>query len=94
MLLQHRCHCFQHGWEPFVLFVVRQACHEEHNLCISTLHIKIKAMVHSKRYKSMDLLLELLLELLLVLLLELLLYVPFHVDTREPSCNAQNKMEL
>ena len=42
----------------------------------------------------MDLLLELLLELLLVLLLLLLLYVPYHVDTREPSCNARNKMEL
>ena len=38
-------------------------------------------------------LLELLLELLLVLLL-LLLYVPYHVHTREPSCNARNKMEL
>ena len=37
----------------------------------------------------MDLLLELLLELLL-----LLLYVLYHVDTREPSCNARNKMEL
>ena len=42
----------------------------------------------------MDLLLELLLVLLLVLLLLLLLYVPYHVDTREPSCNARNKMEL
>ena len=42
----------------------------------------------------MDLLLELLLELLLVLLRLLLLYVPYHVDTREPSCNARNKMEL
>ena len=48
----------------------------------------------------MDLLLELLLELLqelllvLVLVLLLLLYVPYHVDTREPSCNARNKMEL
>ena len=42
----------------------------------------------------MDLLLELLLELLLVLLLLLLLYVPYHVGTREPSCNARNKMEL
>ena len=40
---------------------------------------------------SMHLLLELLLELLLLLLL---LYVPYHVDTREPSCNARNKMEL
>ena len=42
----------------------------------------------------MDLLLELLLELLLVLLLLLLLSVPYHVHTREPSCNARNKMEL
>ena len=42
----------------------------------------------------MDLLLELLLELLLVLLLLLPLYVLYHVDTREPSCNARNKMEL
>ena len=42
----------------------------------------------------MDLLLELQLKLLLVLLLLLLLYVPYHVDTREPSCNARNKMEL
>ena len=53
----------------------------------------------------MDLLLELLLELLLlllllllepllVLLLLLLLYVLYHVDTREPSCNARNKMKL
>ena len=42
----------------------------------------------------MDLLLELQLELLLVLLLLLLLYVPYHVNTREPSCNARNKMEL
>ena len=51
----------------------------------------------------MDLLLELLLELLLdfllvqllLLLLPLpLLYVPCHVLTREPSCNARNKMEL
>ena len=42
----------------------------------------------------MDLLLELLLELLLVLLLLLLLYVPYHIHTREPSCNARNKMEL
>ena len=42
----------------------------------------------------MDLLLELLLELLVVLLLLLLLYVLYHVDTREPSCNARNKMEL
>ena len=47
----------------------------------------------------MDLLLELLLEpllelLLLVLLLLLLLYVLYHVCTREPSCNARNKMEL
>ena len=42
----------------------------------------------------MDLLLELLLELLLVLLLLLLLYVLYHVDNREPSCNARNKMEL
>ena len=41
-----------------------------------------------------EVLLELLLELLLVLLLLLLLYVPYHVDTREPSCNARNKMEL
>ena len=38
----------------------------------------------------MDLLLELLLELQLLLLL----YVPYHADTREPSCNARNKMEL
>ena len=37
---------------------------------------------------------DLLLELLLVLLLLLLLYVRYHVDTREPSCNARNKMEL
>ena len=36
---------------------------------------------------SMDLLLELLLLLLLV-------YVLHHVCTREPSCNARNKMEL
>ena len=42
----------------------------------------------------LELLLELLLKLLLVLLLLLLLYVPYHVDTREPSCNARNKMEL
>ena len=42
----------------------------------------------------LELLLDLLLELLLVLLLLLLLYVPYHVDTREPSCNARNKMEL
>ena len=46
----------------------------------------------------MDLLLELLpelrLEMLLVLLLLLLLYVPYQVDTSEPSCNARNKMEL
>ena len=45
----------------------------------------------------MDLLLELLLELLMELLLVLLLllpYVPYHVVTREPSCNARNKMEL
>ena len=43
----------------------------------------------------MDLLLELLLEPLLeLLLLLLLLYVPFYVGTREPSCNARNKMEL
>ena len=47
----------------------------------------------------MDLLLELLLDLLLelllvVLLLLLLLYVPYHVHTRVPSCNARNKMEL
>ena len=40
----------------------------------------------------MDLLLELLLELVLLLLL--LLYVPYHVETREPSCNARNEMEL
>ena len=39
-------------------------------------------------------LLELLLELLLGLLLKLLLYVPYHVVTREPSCNARNKREL
>ena len=37
---------------------------------------------------------DLLLELLLVLLLLLLLYVLYHIDTREPSCNARNKMEL
>ena len=37
---------------------------------------------------------DLLLELLIELLLEMLLYVPYHVDTREPSCNARNKMEL
>ena len=37
---------------------------------------------------------DLLLELLLVLLLLLLLYVPYHVHTREPSCNARNKIEL
>ena len=42
----------------------------------------------------LELLLELLLDLLLVLLLLLLLYVPNHVDTREPSCNARSKMEL
>ena len=42
----------------------------------------------------LELLLQLLLELLLVLLLLLLLYVPYHVDTRELSCNARNKMEL
>ena len=45
----------------------------------------------------MDPLLELLLELLmmlLMLLLLLVLYVPYHVHTREPSCNARNKMEL
>ena len=42
----------------------------------------------------LELLLELVLELLLVLLLLLLLYVLYHVDTREPSCNARNKMEL
>ena len=42
----------------------------------------------------LDLLLELLLELLLVLLLLLLLYVPYHVDTRVPSCNARKEMEL
>ena len=44
-------------------------------------------MVHNKSYGSMDLLLEL-------LLLLLMLYVPYHLDTREPSCNARNKMEL
>ena len=33
-------------------------------------------------------------DLLLELLLLLLLYVPYHVDTREPSCNTRNKMEL
>ena len=33
-------------------------------------------------------------DLLLELLLLLLLYVPSHVDTREPSCNARNEMEL
>ena len=37
----------------------------------------------------MDLLLELLMELLL-----LLLYVPYHVHTRVPSCNAGKKMKL
>ena len=36
----------------------------------------------------------LLLDLLLLLLLLLLLYVFNHVLTREPSCNARNKMEL
>ena len=41
----------------------------------------------------LELLLEPLQELLTVLLL-LLLYVPYHVHTREPSCNARNKMEL
>ena len=39
---------------------------------IDTLHIKIKDMVHTKRYGSMDLQLELLLELLLLLLPPLL----------------------
>ena len=42
----------------------------------------------------LELLLGLLLELLLVLLLPLLLYVPYHVHTRVPSCNARKKMEL
>ena len=42
----------------------------------------------------MHLLPELLLELLLVLLLLLLRYVAYYVHTREPSCNARNKMEL
>ena len=42
----------------------------------------------------MDLLLELLPALLLLLLLLYVLYVLYHVDTREPSCNARNKMEL
>ena len=42
----------------------------------------------------LELLLELLQELLQVVLLLLLLYVPYHVDTREPSCNVRNKMEL
>ena len=42
----------------------------------------------------MDLLLESLQELLLVLLLLLPLNVLYHVDTREPSCNARNKMKL
>ena len=37
---------------------------------------------------------DVLLELLLMLLLLLLLYVLYHVHTREPSCNARNKMEL
>ena len=37
---------------------------------------------------------DLWLELLLVVLLLLLLSVPYHVDTREPSGNARNKMEL
>ena len=46
-------------------------------------------MVHNKRYGSMDHG-----SVDLVLLLLLLLYVPYHVDTREPSCNARNKMEL
>ena len=36
----------------------------------------------------------LLLDLLLLLLLLLRLYVFNHVLTREPSCNARNKMEL
>ena len=36
----------------------------------------------------------LLLKLLLLLLLLLLLYAFNHVLTREPSCNARNKMEL
>ena len=36
----------------------------------------------------------LLLDLLLLLLLLLLLYVFNHVLTREPSCNARNKMKL
>ena len=39
---------------------------------------------------TMDVLLELLLELLILLLL----YVPDHVRTREPPCNARNKVEL
>ena len=42
----------------------------------------------------LELLTELLLELLLVLLLLLLVYVLYHVDTREPSCNARNEREL
>ena len=55
----------------------------------STLHIKIKDMVHNKRYGSMDLLLlELLLELLVVVVL---LYVFHHVHTRVPSCNARKR---
>ena len=40
--------------------------------CVDTLHIKVKDMVHHKRYGSMDLALELLPELLLELLLVLL----------------------
>ena len=68
------------------------------NLCsveISILHFKIKNVVHNKRYGYMDHgCMDLLLELLLVLLLLLLLYVPHHVHTRVPSCNAPKKMEL
>ena len=41
----------------------------------------------------MDLLLQLL-ELLLVLVILLLPYVPYHIDTRVPSCNARKEMEL
>ena len=42
----------------------------------------------------LELLLELLLDLLLLLLLLLLLYVPYHVHTRAPSCNARKRMKL
>ena len=56
---------------------------------VGTLHIRIKYMVHNKRYRSMDLLLE-----LLQVLLHLLLYVFHHVHTRVPSCNARKRMKL